>query len=146
MKTSIEIIECYDYSIKTKISCRISSAKDMLHIERRLETQQETQGLWDVFFEDMHEALSPYNLLFSIQTEYLIGSADVIFEIDTELFKKKDVTYKEELLSEEIAGAFYRSLFEHFGFNGWHSKPKLVGYRYQLDEFKKLSLFKDNVD
>jgi hypothetical protein len=146
MKISIEIIECYDYRIKTKLSCRITAAKDMLDIERKLETQQETQGLWDAFFQDVHDILFPYNVFFFIQPNYFIGAIDVILEIDVEVSKRSDVIYEKELLSEEIAGALYKALFEHFGFTGWYNTPRLTGYRYDVDKFKKLTLFKDIID
>ena len=142
MNVTVSIKDNWNHSATVVFTTRIKSAIDMLDITDKLDTQQETKGVWDIFREDLHEVMDPYEVTHGIDIEFFKGYQDVIFELRLHISTKSDC--KHSIASEQIAGTLITSIAKHFAWkqDNWHCNLKLAGDKYSTKGFEDLNIFK----
>lgn len=117
MNNVLSVKEFYDYKVEFTITKRISSAIDMLTFKEKCNTEQETDGEFNVFERHLLTALQPYNVFCNFNIEYYRGVEDVIVEINVCIIQRgKDLPEKPiSLKDERIVGTVLVHLFKHFG-------------------------------
>ena len=142
MNVTVTIKDNWNHSATVVFTTRIKSAIDMLDITDKLETQQETRGVWDVFLEELHEVMNHYEVTHGIELEFFKGYQDVIFELRLHISTKSDCKYA--IASEQIAGTLITSIAKHFAWkeNNWHCSLKLAGDKHSTRGFEDLDIFK----
>ena len=144
MNSVLSVKEFNNYNVAFTITKRISSAIDMLTFHEKCNTEQETDGEFNVFERELSDALQPYNVFCSFHIKYYRGVEDVIVEINVCITQREENPEKTvSLKDEQIVGTLLVHLFKHFGFS-----TKSYGYdRVVLNEegygrdMKKLTIF-----
>ena len=144
MNNVLSVKEFYDYRVAFTITKRISSAIDMLTFHEKCNTEQETDGEFDLFHRELSEALEPYNVFYNVDIGYFKGVEDVIVQIGVFINQRGENPEKTvSLKDEQIVGTLLVHLFKHFGFS-----TESYGYnRVVLNEegygrdMKKLTIF-----
>lgn len=144
MNSVLSVKEFNNYKVEFTITKRINSAIDMLTFHEKCNTEQETDGEYDVFERELCDALQPYNVHFSVEIKYYRGVEDVIVEIRVVITQRGENPEKPiSIKDERIVGTILVHLFKHFGFS-----TTTYGYdRVVLNEedygrdMKKLTIF-----
>jgi hypothetical protein len=97
----------------TMFQTRISTAVDMLNLQRKLADEQETGGCYGDLYEDLREWALSKELWVSLFVDLFEGEKDIIFELKVIIMKKDN--FKDKIVSEEILGHIIKELKTHFG-------------------------------
>lgn len=143
MNVTVSIKDNWNHSATVVFTTRIKSAIDMLDITNKLDTQQETKGVWDVFQEELYEVMNHYEVTHGIELEFFKGYQDVIFELRLHISTKSDC--KHNIASEQIAGTLITSIVKHFEWrqDNWCRTVTLSGDKYSTKGFEDLDIFKN---
>lgn len=127
---------------EAKLTRRVTTAIDMLEVEHKFHTEQETMGSFDIFNDELSRVLDPYGVMFNITREYFKGGTDVIVEITIVIMNKPD--NRTDIDTEQITGTVLTDLFKHLdvttGGYGYRT-VKLYAEGWHSQEIKKLTLF-----
>jgi hypothetical protein len=144
MSNVLSVTEFYDHKVSFTITKRISNAIDMLTFHEKCNTEQETDGEFNVFEQDLYKALEPYNVFFNVHIKYYRGVEDVIVEISVFINQRGENPEKPVPIKDErIVGTVLVHLFKHFGLstnNYAHNRVVLNEEDYGKD-MKKLTIF-----
>lgn len=135
MKTTIQFIKG-NKNIQFIIRGRLTSAIEMLNFHLKLEVQQETEGVWDVFLMSIRDLLNPSSIIFNAEVEFFKGVSDVIYEL-------RVILIGEDLLSEKHLGSVLVAYYDYFNFSSSWNKPVLIGDEWDNKPFLNLMILKN---
>ncbi len=116
MRTRVNFSSSYPFTFVT-FTTRISSAIEMFNVFNLLETQQETEGVWDTFFGDLVDVMQQRSVGIRYTVDFFKGTNDVIFELKIDIQKYEEC--KDSVASEQIMGTIVSAVAKHFGWSGW---------------------------
>lgn len=136
-KVTAEVVNSCSAYTSIVFTTRLTTAMEMLDLEEKLHTEQETAGVWDTFVTGMYDAMEPYNVRADFRIEYFKGCNDVIFELTVIIQALEGC--KHDRHSEQIAGTILEGLCNHMGWVDYY-KPKLAD-SFDSRNYKNLAVF-----
>jgi len=149
MTDSIFFVQQFEpHSVELKLTSRIKTAIDMLDITSKFHTEQETDGVFDTFREQLRGALRPYDVIFTICPEYFKGVDDVILEININIIEVNNRASNVPLDSEQITGTLLNSLFHHLELNSsrYSYRNVVLFENWKSQDIKALTIFGNKRD
>ena len=140
MNTSVVIKTFSSYDVEFEFSMRVSTAKDMLFITQRCNTEQETNGEFGDFLNEVWDFLKPLKVDFHLFPEYYVGPSDVIVTLRgyVNSFKGCELE-KEDIKGERILGTVLLEIVKHFEIPKYYLR--LSSESHNFSTFKNLLVF-----
>lgn len=99
------------------LETRVTNARDMYDIMRKLNTEQETSGEFDTLLANIYNELNQYDLSVDVHPHFFTGREDVIFELSVNITMNKGCKLdNKDLTKEYILGSVLKDIKQHFDF------------------------------
>lgn len=140
MNTSVTIKTYSSYDVEFEFSMRVSTAKDMLFITQRCNTEQETRGEFGDFLDGVWEFLHPLKVDFHLFPEYYVGPSDVIVTLKGYVNSSRGCELKrEDINGERVLGTVLLEVAKHFEISKYYLR--LSSESHDFSTFKNLLVF-----
>lgn len=141
MRTTVTVKHYGAQDVEFEFLARVESAKDMLVITRKSNTEQETEGHFDVLMSKLYDFLSEKNINYHLRVEYFPGISDVFVSIKGFIDANKDCTYSEaDLRGELISGTVLLEIAQHYEFDTYSTQLSSESDNYK--QLKELMVFR----
>ena len=140
MNTSVTIKTYSSYDVEFEFSMRVSTARGMLFITQKCNTEQETRGEFGDFLDGVWEFLNPLNVDFHLFPEYYVGPSDVIVTLRGYVNSSKGCELdKKDIKGERILGTVLLEIVKHFDIPKYYLR--LSSESHDFSTFENLLVF-----